>query len=137
MKEKRLLQLARHLETGKLGHKEFDFSQFNGIKYHHGERFSTDNCGIVGCALGECPIIFEEWKFSPYSKDPIFKEYGGPISSAMEFFDISSSDASGLFLPEEPCPWNTTNKLSDSATKEEVAQNIRDFIKWKEEGGEE
>lgn len=81
----RLLQLADHLEKGKLIHREFNFYYFN-----FGEEDET-GCGTAGCAIGECPAIFPEWKFD-YSF-PVFNEATG-VSLLMDRW-VAISDAKG------------------------------------------
>lgn len=51
MNKRRLLKLATHLETGKLGHRHFYFGAYNlGA-------VTANKCGTSGCAIGELPII--------------------------------------------------------------------------------
>lgn len=52
--KKRLRKLADHLMHGKLGHKRFDFNEYNLPS----EGFDEKGCGTAGCAIGECPIVF-------------------------------------------------------------------------------
>ena len=118
---KNLEKLAEHLERGQLGHKVFDFSTYNS----NGESsIYAPECGTNGCAIGECPILFpEDWKFDGY---------GMPIllnGSIRDFFGIDPEQYRHLFIPYEQQPEKFGGKILDgSATRYEVAANIRAFI---------
>lgn len=123
MNKERLLTLANHLKYGKLGHEKFDFSIYNN---------ATAKCGTMGCALGECPIIWpEDWKFyKNYDGDPVLIGEYPPSSliSAIRWFNLSPGEAVYLFIP--CCIYSTRGEsLPATATKEEVADRILDFIK--------
>lgn len=127
MKKKLLLKLARHLEDGKLGHKEFDFSQYNNSK---------NGCGTIGCAIGELPILFpKKWDFKGYEGEPMLKmsSLEDTKEDAMKFFDLGYDEVNHLFFPDRQ---DTTTyggfELGDDATRYQVASNIRDFISMKE-----
>lgn len=112
----RLLQLADHLEHGKLGHKIFDFEHYNVTD---GIQLTDGNCGTRGCAIGECPILWpNDWYFS-VSGNPVINSQIGTFQSGMIWFDIDHLMYSSLFEPGDV--------LGNSATKEEVAANIRGF----------
>ena len=130
MRKDRLLQLAEHLETGKLGHEYFDFSAYN---YNHNPyEVVTGECGTAGCALGECPIIWpEDWVFCTRTGFPILDQfpYSEPINCASIFFEISDIVVIHLFKPL----MQLTGKfggvvLPNIASKEQVASNIRAFV---------
>lgn len=131
----RLLKLAKHLETGKLGHKEFNFSTLNFGKG------AEKGCGTAGCALGECPIVFpRQWSFvgqgvGEVSKPCLkkFKSEGSSFLSAVEFFDIDEDEADHLFQPgtQYPNVWGG-KELNHHATRKQVAANIRAFVARKE-----
>lgn len=91
----RLLKLAKHLESGNLGHKIFTMSVFNV-----GDRDPGTGCGTAGCAIGECPIAFPgEWEFSEFRKEPrLIGEYTC-MGSAMRFFGINVKQYELLFGP--------------------------------------
>jgi len=129
MHKQRLLDLADHLEFGKLGHDKFDFSIWS-------RRANLENsCGTAGCALGECPFLFpNDWKFHngiANTRRPSYKNNPGALSSAVEFFDITFTEASHLFLPMEQQTWLYGKKLLFDASRKEVADNIRDFVNAK------
>lgn len=110
---KRLIKLAEHLETGKLGHKRFDFNVYNNV--------SEPRCGTAGCAIGECPILFPSyWKWD-YSGDPALRRGDSKAYSA--FFEITQEEYKLLFIPSEE-PFG----LPPTATRKQVAKNIRDFV---------
>lgn len=130
MNKKRLLKLADHLEKGKLGHKRFDFSQYNNVL--------KPECGTAGCAIGECPIVFpSNWKFdergAPVLKrfrraNPVFQT----INSGEIFFDLDDNEFAHLFTPEQQLPDTYGGKiLTSKATRKQVAANIRAFVESK------
>lgn len=125
MHKERLLKLAEHLETGKLGHEVFDFSQFNNA--------NTNICGTAGCAIGECPVIWpDEWEFCTVGL-PTLKDKYTPRGSATSFFGIISKEYDHLFIPTHQNINEYGGKvLGIDATKEQVATNIREFVKRKE-----
>lgn len=119
----RLTKLAEHLETGKLGHKIFDFSTYNANR--NGDDMGTARCGTAGCAIGECPIVFpDEWKFD---------KLGGIVLRSGDdhtvFFDITDEQYDHLFLPnDQDCETYGGEELGKDATRYQVAANIRAFI---------
>lgn len=138
MRADRLLKLAEHLETGKLYHEKFDFGILS-------ERDLDPNqapyCGSVGCAMGELPHLFPELCFHDgYGLGLVGgpNEMGQTYRCVQTIFDISRHAVRWLF---EPCAvWEIEvygteygfNRLPDTATKDEVAANIRQFIKHTE-----
>ena len=60
----RLEKLANHLLHGKLGHETFDFSKYNNGSFGKYAEERLKYCGTAGCAIGECPFVFEEWLFN-------------------------------------------------------------------------
>lgn len=133
---RRLLKLADHLESGKLGHEKFDFSVINIGP------FDIKGCGWVGCALGELPIVFpRQWRFTQSeiflnAWNPLLKSKstGNVFSDAMKFFGITEDEAHQLFAPNSfrHRPW-AKKVLGDSATSRQVAGSIRKFITWKDD----
>ena len=126
----RLLKLANHLHSGKLGHNKFNFSTFNSDISGKGAPYK---CGTNGCALGECPIIFKQWGFDingdPYWKD----EWEGVERSTMLFFDLTCEESQHLFYPGEQDTKLFGGKiLHEDATRKQVTKNMFDFIKIKE-----
>lgn len=121
----RLKKLAEHLLHGKLGHKKFDFSV-----YHEGEK-SKYHCGTLGCALGECPVLFKkDWAFYTELDIPILRNKDfGALTSAKEFFGIEELAVEHLFYPKMQNTKNFGGKfLTDKATRRQVANNILAFI---------
>jgi hypothetical protein len=81
----RLLKLAEHLESGKLGHRRWEMGSYNGYNALHNddgwrkdsrgwrvhpelvdirEGYDKDGLGVEGNAIGEFPIVFpEDWHF--------------------------------------------------------------------------
>lgn len=127
---RRLEKLATHLESGKLGHEKFDFSQYNN---------SYDNkCGTMGCALGELPILFKrDWKFDEIGAPSLRNsqsDFPYPRSDAMNYFGISEKEANRLFYPIDEDDVELSPKgsiLPPSATRKQVAKGIRKFLKEK------
>jgi hypothetical protein len=135
----RLLKLAKHLASGKLGHKLFDFGQYNDGDW---------SCGSAGCAIGECPIAFpDDWEFREWG---VVALNGAPLDlvedtsfySAKKFFGLTDSQAQHLFVPT--VPWEMIDDkprlrqnvkkfggkvLFEEATRKEVAANIRAFVR--------
>lgn len=121
MNKERLLKLATHLESGKLGHKRFDFAEIS--------------CGTAGCAMGELPFAFKsEWV---QSKGCFEDEYSPKLRGSSgywwddvrSFFDVSKKEMYHLFYHgcQEPDDLGGT-RLGKDATKEQVASNIRAFV---------
>ena len=120
---KRLKKLAEHLYNGKLIHEKFHFGYFNnGMPDEKG-------CGTMGCAIGECPGIFEEWEFR--FAVPLLKkqqEYRFPTECASAFFHIDRTEALALFIAKHQGVKFNLKLLDEEATKEQVADNIKTFI---------
>jgi len=146
---KRLEKLANHLLTGKLGHEKFDFAVLNTVKrdrngYPIG-KFNDNNCGTMGCALGELPIVDpKNWTFERQGdwRDPYLVKLGkgtGSFKSAEVYFGITDIEADSLFQAGEESPWLSGKQkidgLSPMAKKETVANSILKFIDWKKAGG--
>jgi hypothetical protein len=117
-----LLKLARHLERGKLSKTKFDFNTY-GTKYH-------PSCKTVGCAIGECPLIFEEWDWNDHLRPFIPKISNFSDESAVAFFNITMQQFKHLFWPNRQIPNSYGGKhLTERASKTAVAKNIREFVK--------
>jgi hypothetical protein len=122
----RLRKLADHLMHGNLGHQAFDFGHFNSgmIDSRYEDNPRLRRCGTIGCALGECPFIFEEWYFDGCD-EPVIEPYYTSLASASHFFNISGKEARHLFIPrmqhEHPI-------LEKHSSRQEVAENIYRFI---------
>ncbi len=131
MKKERLLKLADHLESGKLGHRFFRFRNLNQGP------FDSNGCGTSGCALGEMPFVDpENWNFNVDFTIPapaLRESIGGVLDDAAKYFDITMSACSHLFYPHAQDTEIFGGKhLSSHAKKEEVAANIRAFVSEKE-----
>jgi len=128
--KERLLKLAKHLRSGKLGHKKFDFSGWNQDKY--GNELDHNGCGFSGCAVGECPIAFpKEWRFK--DGDVQLRKgnvcVGYPKKNAMKFFGLTGDEADHLFIPSyQEIDSFGGMVLRNNATKKQVAQNIETFV---------
>lgn len=135
----RLLKLATHLKEGKLGHKKFDFTWLNHDP-KKSEQGLTYECGTLGCALGECPIVFpRQWKFDDTEgcePNPILRKdtnSGDSFWDAEHFFGLNDNESGHLFAPGCQTVSKYGGKhLGNKATKIQVANNILAFLKIKE-----
>lgn len=123
MNKERLLKLAGHLLSGKLGHEVFDFSLYNDRK--------GPICGTRGCAIGELPVIFPvEWIFTVGGFPRLRKQYfNRPEIDAANFFNISENESYDLFVS---IIWREIATPIQEITKEHIAQRILDFVKMNE-----
>lgn len=135
MRADRLLKLAEHLETGKLFHETFDFSILSSRCLGMQE---PQQCGSVGCAMGEMPYVFPDLcKYDNYGLTPVDIERppGHTYLCVQEIFDISKDAVRWLFEPIYLISTETRygiRRLLPHATKNQVAENIRLFIKFYE-----
>ncbi len=129
MNLERLHILYDHLMYGKLGHKKFDFNLFNN---------AGDVCGTSGCAIGECPIVWpNDWKFTESGRAIIRNELYG-FNSAEKWFELTSDETLHLFEPEDQNTDKYGGKcLGPTATRQQVAKNIKAFINKMEDKNEE
>ena len=122
----RLLKLAEHLESGTLGHANFDFRVSN-----IGET-DKKGCGSTGCALGELPILFpKQWRFQAGCVILRIDSTGDLFHDSAAFFGIDLIDAERLFIPGVLCLWNDA-VLYGKASRYDVAASIRQFVPWKD-----
>lgn len=134
-----LTDLANHLLTGKPLHKEFNFSSFNSIRGKFGLLEVPEDpnaCGTVGCAFGEMPgldprITFFNIKWTDsvrFSFECGTSMRGGEL--AEKYWGIGRDEFYHLFIPYHQDTVKYGGKdLSDLATKEEVANNILEFVR--------
>jgi hypothetical protein len=96
------------------------------------------SCGTVGCAIGACPHVFPDivrrnndgiiWFINPELND----DDSGPSCQelACHIFGLTASEASHLFIHEEQNADRYGGQYLDfTATPEEVADNIEEFIR--------
>ena len=123
MNKERLLQLADHLENGKLGHEVFDFRIYNNA--------ITPECGTTGCAMGECPILWPnhwEWSIIGYPTLSDGENHNSKFSGCA-WFDLDRRQYDHLFMPDQQKVLLYGGKLlTKDATRYEVAAGIRAFI---------
>ena len=122
MQVDRLLKLVAHLKAGRPGgHAQFDFGSWHvGVP-------ADGHCGTLGCALGECPVVFpEDWDFT--DGQPCYKGEAFHVHAAERFFEIPYWDAYAMFLPEEPRWWASGQELSEEAAALEVAESIEQYV---------
>lgn len=134
----RLLKLARHLERGKLIHEEFKFTTWNEAPWARKTKSKIPSCGFSGCALGECPGVFPGWTFGDgrvVGTTPTYRSKDG-YDAAEIFFGLSPIESRMLFSGGgyrgyTRQPTELPARLVWDSTKEEVAANIRAFVKKK------
>jgi hypothetical protein len=130
-KIKLLLQLADHLENGKLGHQRFHFGFYNGgpTDDRYADTPELKNCGTSGCAIGECPFIFPGWFFNVHF-EPRYEKYASTVLSATGFFDLDWLQYLHLFINNSHRIEAYGGKLLNAqASRIEVAGNIRTFCR--------
>lgn len=134
MRSDYLLKLADHLESGKLGHEDFDFRFFNANEYQM--EIHVGGCGYSGCAIGECPIVFpEDWEWINGRPKLHHKPCLIPEIAAHDFFKINPSEFAHLFVPNAQAPSTYGGiRLDTDATRKQVAANIRAFVAKRQEG---
>lgn len=131
----RLEQLVKHLEAGCTGgHKEFDFSLIN--EWADFEPVNT--CGTSGCAMGEFPIVWpDEFRFNEDGirliDDPLDDDEWGQVS---RWLNLNDMETVHLFLPcsQQQQKYGGWYDMGSTATRHEVAANIRAFIHFKRNG---
>jgi len=126
----RLLKLVEHLESGKLGQDEFDFTTYHGLKI---DPETETICGTRGCAIGELPHVFpQDWVYpnaytGPYwfnAPEEVLMETRNTSTHGQIFFDLTREEYQHLFLPFH----QVGDQLEGDATALEVAQGIRKFL---------
>ena len=136
MEKDRLLKLAEHLENGRPGgHVEFYFGDWHR-PLPPDERATPQeptHCGTLGCAVGECPVLWpEEWAFiDGYPRLRSVLGISSVIGSAASFFGINIEDTVCLFTPGEYRWWwepITASVLRSTASAEDVAESIRMYV---------
>lgn len=158
MNKERLLKLANHLLHGKLGHKNFDFRHYN-IGHSEESLCGTNGCGIGECPVIFDEWEFRPLYNSVY---PLLKDRKGIESThlcSMKFFDLTDKETEILFIPAMDSEkgsefrYDGGDELSEeevieevfiiigdqvlhglpySATKEQVANQIIEFVRLKE-----
>lgn len=130
MNKERLLKLAAFLET--VPPERFDYNTWAGEDWQGKPDLS---CGTTACAFGWATAIPEfaaaglklvknrhgsiHVELAGMAYDQETGGYDRSLSSAVQFFDISSMDAHYLFIPEGSMEgWEATR----------VAQHIRNFV---------
>jgi hypothetical protein len=132
----RLKKLLTHMESGQLSVDKFDFGCFR----------NKISCSTVGCMAGELPTVFpEDWTFKQRSDVrwmyfPVLKSKDdiNPHSPFMnqismrhleEFFELAPEQCSALFVPSDG---DDGGRLTEEATREEVTENLKQFIEEQE-----
>lgn len=129
----RLKKLANHLIKGKLGHEKFNFALYNTI-LNYSDNFDRKGCGTVGCAIGECPIVFpKDWCFSKYSEPKLrtinsSKQFIEQLSG-LKYFGLTLVEYYHIFIPNNHSKKFGGRKLGKKATAKAVGNNILAFIK--------
>lgn len=135
--KKRLLKLAKHLRSGKLGHAKFSFAHVNADNHGYELQHADAKCGTLGCAIGECPIAFpESWHFihgtvALRRKRPDYQF--SCMEHAESFFGLTEMEVDHLFRPADQCTSLYGGRsLGYNAKPASVAANIEAFVKRKE-----
>lgn len=129
LSRERLLAIAAHLEKPQkeLHHEYFNFTVVRELSH---------SCGSSGCAIGEAPVIFpDHFEYT----DRWVQAKGGSAAnlgfSFQEFLGIDWDHMNTLFMPKSFASFKTKAltqagiyHLPKSATKEEVAANIRQYV---------
>lgn len=134
MRAGRLLRLARHLRkpARERLHKHFHFELVNSKSLM--ERKGIANCGTVGCAMGEAPLLwprlvwFDEPRPCDLGTDVCDAEGADYIHVASRLFNISIQDALCLFAAFEPRWWADGSELGSEATAKQVAESIEMYV---------
>lgn len=131
LSRQRLLAIADHLDKPQqqLHCDTFSFTSLCEITH----------CGTSGCAMGEAPVIFPEHYAYPKLTDedgvmlPYLKGDGRSVGFTFpDFLGITQYHANFLFYPvpyKDELQGSGVIRLKGSATKEEVAANIRRYVK--------
>jgi hypothetical protein len=155
MRTGRLYKLANFLES--LPEKNFEFSSV--VEKKGDPTKPVNECGTIACAIGWTPRIFpriveyvmehNNWYVKPANSAQKFDDYVdtaefGFVGSYL--FGISDKESGILFsmlntdyhnFRDYGARWNKDTNLADiryGATPKQVAQSIRNFIKWKKAG---
>lgn len=142
---KRLKKLADHLcgPASNRVHQKFDFALVSEGK----KDLKGNYCGTAGCAVGELPAAFpRQWGFRPqplfdhiFDGSPTLKIETGENTwgDVRKFFGLNFQECQRLFVPNSQSIYGYLfpglKNLNDQATPRQVAQNIRAFIKWKQQ----
>jgi hypothetical protein len=127
----RLKKLLTHMQSGQLSVDKFDFATFKQV----------ETCGTMGCMAGELPTLFpEKWRFqeilfsSPLLQYLHNEEWTDYIRRSLsDFFSLSSEQTYRLFYPSyDSWDENKGCVLGEDATREEVTENLRQFIEEQE-----
>ena len=134
-KYEKLKMLLQHLETGKMLHENFNFNMFNNINIKKSKIRNVLNCGTCGCALGEMPILDKDFKFDAKGnlkfKKQLISFYF--CENVLEYFELAFIEFIHLFYPnQQKTDWYGGKDLSKISTKSEVINNIKEFLKIKE-----
>jgi hypothetical protein len=130
---KRLERLAAHLESGQLGHEKFFFGSFN--HGGHPEKPVVPGCETMGCAIGECPVIFrKDWEFRNTGMPRLRGSRRYVDGDIRKYFGISQFEIDALFYPSWIVKMPGIKPLGQWARPKSVAKNIRKFLKLKQEG---
>jgi len=126
MNEERLHIMYDNLMATEWAGREWDFNVYNG-----GSNSEENKCGSLGCAIGEAPMIWSEWEYDLHGAPYVIGcEEVRSIINAAEWFDISWQAATHLFTPRsQDTDVYGGERLTSSATRKEVATNLRIFMK--------
>lgn len=112
----RLLEIPIYEIDGKKVSNKRTLDKFIFSLYYRRNFFTEKTCG---CAIGECPGLFDEWELDCTSNPVIKGKFYGTSAGGMDFFKINSSEYLKLF---------DSSFLGHDATAKEVAVNIINFV---------
>lgn len=129
MNKPRIKKLIKHLRSDKLGHKVFDFMYVN---HNENEEEPTEiyQCGTIGCAMGEFPILWPKVFMFDYHGINWIEGASDALSFrslkvVCEWLELPLEDALKLFYPNQTIVEIT---LGSKATKEQVADRLEIYL---------
>lgn len=132
LRKGRLYKLAAFLDS--LSKRSFKFSR---VVDRSNEDRDGNICGTVCCAVGWLPKLFpSHWEWISNTVEitaDLRKNTDSPdwVDSASKFFGITYLQSMCLFSPGCKRDW-APGMLAYNATPKQVADSIRQFVKWKE-----
>lgn len=123
----RLIRLAEHLESGKLGH-----TYFSATSISKGKR-KKNGCGRCGNHAGEIPFLHpEEWEWDDMGEldfEPFLKNSNDCEESLQQWFGLDLPMLHHLFFSGWQIPgYYGGQEITKDTTADEIANLIREFV---------
>ncbi len=122
----KLLKFAKWLE-------ETNFNRFRmkwNFEYVNFGKRNGNHCGTAGCAIGHLPYFTNEIKFYNSLGMMYKKERIGFFGITFSYFHLGKVVSEHLFIADHQNIKKFGGfKLTDRSTPEDVAYNIREFVK--------